>query len=233
MKKIKAAVIVPEYNENIRAVRTVRQILRVFDGLVIVVDDGSKDNSFELIRSKFRKNHRVEILKHKTNLGKGAAMRSGVEKAWILGFNAVIFIDADGQHNPKYVKKFLKKLEEYPIVFGYRVLSKKMPMIRRWGNIVAAKLVNTLFNIKKKDLLSGYLAFRKDVYDLIKWKSQRYGIETEMATKVGRNKIPFFETRIDTIYIDKYKGVNLLDSMKVLSQIPYWYFESNEKKYKL
>ena len=82
-----------------------------------------------------------------------------------------------------------------------------------------------MFNIKRKDLLCGFLGFRKEVYRQIKWKSCRYGIETEMATKVGRNKIPFSEVKIDTIYIDKYKVVTIFDAFKILGKIPLWYFE--------
>ncbi|MCK9273417.1 hypothetical protein M0P65_07820, partial [Candidatus Gracilibacteria bacterium] len=56
----------------------------------------------------------------------------------------------------------------------------------------------------------------------------RYGIETEMAIKVGKNNIPFKEIRIDTIYIDKYKGVTVLDALKILTQIPFWYFQKGQ-----
>ena len=82
----------------------------------------------------------------------------------------------------------------------------------------------SVFNIKRKDLLCGFLGFSKSIYKNIEWGSCRYGIETEMATKVGKNKIPFSEVKVDTIYIDKYKGVSIIDAVKVLMQIPFWYF---------
>jgi hypothetical protein len=152
-------------------------------------------------------------------------MKTGVRVAWKLGADAVVFIDADGQHNPKYLPKFIKSLKKYPIVFGYRELNKESPWIRRNGNKFAGWLIKVLFNIQRKDLLCGFLGFRKEVYKKIKWNSDRYGIETEMATKVGRNKIPFSEIKIDTIYIDKYKGVTIFDAFKILGKIPFWYFE--------
>lgn len=225
MKGVKIAIIIPEYNEVNRAVETVRKVLRSNGNQVIIIDDGSTDNSYDLLKNEFRKNKRVVLRRHILNLGKGATMKTGVELAWKMGFGAVIFLDADGQHNPKYIKLFEKKLEKFPVVFGYRILDKKMPTVRRWGNIFAANLVKVVFNVKKRDLLSGYLGFRKEIYDLIKWNSSRYGIETEMATKIGKNKVPFTEVKIDTIYIDKYKGVSLLDGIKILMQIPFWYFE--------
>jgi glycosyltransferase involved in cell wall biosynthesis len=223
---MKLCIIVPVYNEEYRAVETVKKILKIEDDFkLIVVDDGSFDNSLKILNKSFRKNNRVIVASHMVNLGKGAAMKTGARIAWKMGAEAVIFVDADGQHNPKYLPKFIEELNKYPIVFGYRELNKKSPWIRRNGNKFAGWLVKILFNIKRKDLLCGFLGFRKDVYKKIKWKSNRYGIETEMATKVGRNKIPFSEIKIDTIYIDKYKGVTIFDAFKILGKIPFWYFE--------
>ena len=188
---MKIAIVVPSYNESKRLISTIKTILKSTKNNLIIVDDGSKDNTYKLAKKEFGKNTRVKIIRHLINLGKGAAMKTGIEKAWCDGYEAVIFVDADGQHNPKHLRKFEKWLKTYPIVFGYRQLNRKMPLIRKYGNIFASWLVRVLFNIKKKDLLSGYLAFRKEVYKQIVWNSPRYGIETEMATKIGKNKILF------------------------------------------
>jgi len=223
---MKIYVVVPVYNEENRAVDTIKKILSVDPKIkVIVVDDGSSDDSYKILKENFKKNKRVVILQHIINLGKGSAMKTGMKMAWKLSGEAVVFVDADGQHNPKYLPKFIKELEKYPIVFGYRELDSNSPWIRRYGNKFAGFLISFLFNIKRKDLLCGFLGFRKEVYKKIVWKSTRYGIETEMATKVGRNKIPFSEIKIDTIYIDKYKGVTIFDAFKILGKIPFWYFE--------
>lgn len=220
-------IIVPIYNEEYRAVETVNKILLVDKEIkIILVNDGSSDDSLKILKKSFVKNKRVIIANHVVNLGKGAAMKTGAKIAWKLGGTAVVFIDADGQHNPKYLPKFIKELEKYPIVFGYRLLNKKSPWIRRNGNKFAKLLIEKIFNIKRKDLLCGFLGFRKEVYKKIIWKSNRYGIETEMAIKVGQNKIPFSEIKIDTIYIDKYKGVTIFDAFKILLRIPFWYMES-------
>jgi len=222
---MKIFIIVPVYNEEKRAVETVNKILKTDKNLnVIVIDDGSIDNSLTILKNNFRNNSRVIISSHVINLGKGAAMKTGFKIAWKLGGEALIFVDADGQHNPKYLPRFIEELQKYPIVFGYRELNKNAPWIRRNGNKFAGWLIGVLFNVKRKDLLCGFLGFRKEVYKKIKWESCRYGIETEMATKVGRNKIPFSEVKIDTIYIDKYKGVTIFDALKILFKIPFWYF---------
>lgn len=220
----KTAIIVPVYNEGKRAVDTIGTILNAFDGQIIVIDDGSSDNSFELLERQYEHNKRVIILQHIMNLGKGSAMKTGVKMAWKADCDTVVFIDADGQHNPEHLPNFIKAFENNDIVFGYRELKKDSPWIRRNGNIFAGWMISFLFNVKRKDLLCGFFGFKKSVYKKIKWKSCRYGIETEIATKVGRNKLSFSEVKIDTIYIDEYKGVSIFDAFKILLNIPYWYF---------
>lgn len=221
---MRITIVVPVYNESQRAVETIGEILRLTGQDIIVVDDGSKDSSWNLLKKNFSKIGRIVLLRHVINLGKGAAMKTGAEMAWKLKAEAVIFIDADGQHNPEHLSDFEKSLMDHKLVFGYRRFNWKMPLVRKYGNILALKLVGILFNIKRRDLLCGFLGFRKEVYKKILWQSPRYGIETEMATRVGKNRLPFGEVKVDTIYIDKYKGVTMLDALKILSNVPFWYF---------
>ncbi len=218
-------VIIPVFNEGHRAIETINAVLKTVDIPIIVVDDGSSDDTFKIIARSFKKNKKVKLFSHAVNLGKGAAMKTGLKIAWKLGGDAVVFMDADGQHDPKHLPLFLEGLQKYPVVFGYRALDKKSPWIRRYGNKLAGEIIRLLFGIKRKDLLCGFLGFRKDVYSIIKWKDNRYGIETEMATKIGKNKISFLEIKIDTIYIDKYKGVTIFDAFKILLKIPFWYID--------
>lgn len=214
----------PVYNEESRAVETIKKVLAVNNELqIIVIDDGSTDNSLRILKESFKENKRVMITNHMVNLGKGAAMKTGVKIAWKMEGEAVIFVDADGQHNPKYLPQFMEELKNYPVVFGYRELNKEAPLIRRSGNKLASYLIGVLFNMKRKDMLCGFFGFRKEIYKKIKWTSCRYGVETEIATKIGKNKIPFFEIKIDTIYIDKYKGMTAFDAFKILFKIPFWY----------
>lgn len=218
-------IVLPAYNESNRVVKTLRQILRDSKLPVVVVDDGSTDDTFSQLKRNFKKNPRVILLKHIINLGKGSAMKTGIECATINGADSFIFIDADGQHNPAHLKMFQELLRDHDIVFGYRDLGKKMPVVRRCGNILAKWLIKKFFKIDRKDLLCGYLAFKLKVYDKLIWQSSRYGVETEMAVNVGKNKIKFCENKIDTIYINKYKGVTIFDAFRILIKLPFWYFE--------
>ena len=222
---MKTVVVVPVYNEGDRVIKVVGEILKVDSDIkVVVVDDGSIDNSYELLKKNFSKIKRVWLLKHEINLGKGSAMKTGVRVAKKLKSETVIFVDGDGQHNPKYIPQFVEVLKDKEIVFGYRQLNGEMPFVRKWGNIFAKKLLALLFKIKRKEFLCGFMGFRMNVFGKIKWKSNRYGVETEIATKVAKNNLSYSEIIIDTIYVDKYKGVSLIDAVKVLLKIPIWYF---------
>lgn len=68
------------------------------------------------------------------------------------------------------------------------------------------------------------MAFRKDIFKQLQWSSKGYGVEAELTAMVGRNKIPFTEVLISTIYLDVTKGVTLKHAAKILLTFPKWYF---------
>jgi len=223
---MKIAIVVPVYNEEKRAVNTVNDILKVDkSSQIILVDDGSYDNSYKILTKAFAKNKRVSILQHIINLGKGAAMKTGVKKAFKMGCETIIFVDSDGQHHPKHLPEFKRLLKRSNLVFGKREMGVEMPTIRKLGNILMVKLVKALFNIQRSDILCGYFALKKKIYKLIEWDEPRYGVETQIAVKVGKNKLPFKEVNIDTIYIDKYKGLSIFEAFSFFMKLPYWYFK--------
>ncbi len=89
---MKIFIIVPARNEGRRIVQVLRDLGKT-KFPVVVVDDGSKDNTY-----KVAKKTKATVLQHRVNLGKGAAMKTGAEAAFLMGAEAIIFIDADGQH---------------------------------------------------------------------------------------------------------------------------------------
>jgi len=210
-------VVIPAYNEASRIDKVVRGVKK-FTENIIVVDDGSSDKT-----SKVAKKSKVKVLRHRINLGKGAAMKTGVEAAFLLGAETVVLMDGDGQHDPKYIPQFLEKISEgYDIVFGSRNLSFGVPLVRFLGNKFGSVLISLLFGIYRSDLLCGFMAFTKKTYQKIKWDSSRYGVETEIVARTGKNKLKYTEIPIETIYIDKYKGVTILDAIGILFSIPRW-----------
>lgn len=216
-EKKKFFVIIPAFNESPRVGGVIKKVKK-FTNNIIVVDDGSFDNT-----EKVAKKEGVFVLRHRLNLGKGAAMKTGVETAFDLGAEAIILIDADGQHDPKHIPEFLKRLEQgSEIVFGSRNLSFGVPLVRYLGNKFGSVLISLIFGIYRSDLLCGFIAFTENAYQKIKWDSSRYGVETEIVARTGKNRLKYSEIPIATIYKDKYKGVTIFDAIGILFNIPRW-----------
>ena len=214
---MKYFVVITAFNEGPRIEKVLKGV-RKFTEKIIVVDDGSTDRTSEVA-----KKNGARVLRHRLNLGKGAGMKTGVGFAFESGAEAVILLDADGQHDPEHIPEFLKHLNRgSDIVFGIRNLSYGVPLVRYLGNKFGSILVNLFFGIYRSDMLCGYMAFTKKTYGKIKWDSGRYGVETEIVARTGKNKLKYTEIPIETIYKDKYKGVTILDAIGVLLNIPRW-----------
>lgn len=217
---MKTTVVIPAFNEG----DSLRQLLLrtvKFVDRVIVVDDGSCEKKRVMADSISEK---IIVLRHRINLGKGAALKTGCEAAINLGTDVIIFMDADGQHKPEDIPRFIKKIQEknVDIVFGSRKINRGMPLMMILGNKFLSLATSLLFGIYVSDTQSGFRAFHGKFYDLIKWNSTRYSVETEMIVNVGKNKLKFNEIGIDTIYNDDYKGTTVFDGLKIFFNMLIW-----------
>lgn len=211
-------VVIPAFNER-KKIEGVLNDLRVIDLPIIIVDDGSKDSTSEVA-----KKYHVVVLKHRINLGKGAALKTGCEAAFLMGADAIITLDSDGQHKVEDLPKFVNALQErkFDIIFGSRNLRLGVPLVRFIGNKMASILVNLLFGIYVSDLICGYRAFTKEAFKKLEWESEGYGLETEMVIKTGLNKLKYCEVGVETVYYDKFKGVTILDALSIFGNVIKW-----------
>lgn len=214
-------IIVPFYNEQ-------KHIVDVIKGLskyklpVVLVDDGSVDN-YEL-KIKNLKLNNITLIKHKINLGKGAAMKTGADYAFDQGADAVIFMDGDNQHNPNDLPKFIEALKNngHDVVLGTRNFTYGVPLIRFLGNKFASIILVLFFGIYVSDVLCGFKAITKKAYKNVRWESTGYGVETELIVRIGKNKIKTCEVPVKAIYHDKVKGVTILDAFGIMFEIIKW-----------
>lgn len=222
---MKIYVIIPAYNEASR-IALVLEDIRKINIPVIVVDDGSRDNTFEIAEKYKKKIKNLIVLKHKINLGKGAALKTGCEAAFKLGAEGIIMMDSDGQHKVSDIPRFAGEINsnKHSIVFGSRNLSLDSPFIRFTGNKIASAIVSLLFGIYVSDLICGYRAFTKRAYKKIYWQSSGYGVETEMVINIGKQGLKYCEIPIETVYYDKFKGVTILDALTILFSVLKWRF---------
>ena len=185
---------------------------------IILVDDGSSDKTVEIVENNFED---IIFLKHKINLGKGAALKTGCEAARRLGADIIVLIDSDGQHQPETIPQMIEKLrrENLDIVLGAREINNDMPPLFYIGNVFLTKLINWSFRINISDTQTGFKAFKSNVYDKIFWRSRDYFVDTEILANMGKNRLKYGEVAIKTIYNDSYKGTTFFDGLKIFLNV--------------
>jgi glycosyltransferase involved in cell wall biosynthesis len=212
----KGYVVIPAHNEASN-IGTVIEDVKKYCQNIIVVDDGSSDETYDVATS-----FGVTVLRHSVNLGKGAALKTGCDYALHLGAKNLVVIDSDGQHEPKEIPKFFATLKNKDIVFSHRNSPKVMPGVLKFGNEFINGTLEKLFGIKIKDSQCGYRAFTSVAYKKVRWSASDYFMETEMIINAARNRLKYAQIPIATIYADKYKGTTVLDGVKIVMNMFTW-----------
>ena len=229
---MRIAVVLPAYKESERIERVLDDLVSTLSEFpelrIIVVDDGSPDATANIVQD-FAKRHpkaTLTLLRHRTNLGKGAAAKSGCEASTRLGADITVLMDSDGQHKAVDVAKLLHVLEAHPhtLVIGSRKRQGEMPLMMRLGNFSLSSLASLLYGIKTRDTQSGLRAFYTEDYPKLRWLAMHYAMETEMLIFAAHNHIPVLEVPIQTIYHDKHKGTTPLDGIRILLLLISWRF---------
>lgn len=215
---MKIYIVIPAFNES-RRISTLLDDVKKTGFPIIVVDDGSNDSTYEVA-----KKHQVIVLRHKINLGKGAALRTGCEAAILMGAEAIIMMDSDGQHKASDLSKFVDKVEskKYDVVLGSRNLNMGVPLVRYIGNKIASVLISSLFGVYVSDPICGFRAMTKKGYQKLGLTARGYDIESEMVIKIKESGLRYCEVPVETVYYDKFKGVTILDALSILFSIIKW-----------
>jgi len=202
---MKVAIIVPAHNEE----KTVGEVVKKLSkyGKVLVIDDASSD-----MTGKEAKKNGAQVIRHPANRGLGGALRTGFDAALKMKSDAIITIDADGQHRPEEVPLFLEKLAEgYDFVLGKRDLSK-YPLIKRIGNFFLQTATNFISGTTLDDTESGYRALTGEALRKMYLKAERYEIAVEIIFEAGRNNLKACNVPVSSpVYV---KGVRLKDGIK-------------------
>lgn len=150
------SIVIPVYNEEKSILELVNRLKKFeYSNEIIVVDDGSTDNTYELI-----KDAGIKVIRHPYNKGYGAALKTGIRNS---NSDIVLFMDADGQHKPEDVKTILEHMDTYDMVVGKRTKASKVSLLRRCGKKILKIVANYLSGREIPDLNSGFRAIRKDV----------------------------------------------------------------------
>lgn len=220
---MKLAIIIPAYNEEKTLKRVLLSLPKKIDGfrkvVSVVVNDGSEDKT-----SFIAQNNADYTLTHVINMGVGSATITGIEGAKILGVDAAITIDADGQHSPKDILKLLKPISDQKadIVIGTRSFSKKdMPTIKIIGNWLMNLLTFIVFQKWVSDSQSGMKAFSKNALNRMRLDSIGYEICSEIIGEAKSRKLKVVEVPIKTIYTtySKSKGQSIVNAINIFTKL--------------
>jgi glycosyltransferase involved in cell wall biosynthesis len=200
MPGMKLSVVMPVYNERATLREVIKKVLAVpLDIELVCVDDGSKDGSRDILSELAGSYPQLRILLQPQNMGKGAALRRGIQEA--TG-DFVIIQDADLEYDPTEYPQILAPLLEgkADVVFGSRFLgSGPHRVLYFWhsvGNWFLTLLSNCLTNINLSDMETCYKAFRREIIQSIPIEENRFGFEPEITVKVARRKLRIYEVGI-------------------------------------
>lgn len=194
---MKVVAVIPARDAAGTIANVVRGVLAAVPGSsVVVVDDGSSDETGARAQEAG-----AIVVRHAVNQGKGAALQSGFDEALRRGADAVLALDADGQHDPALAPGLLRALETSDLVIGSREGDRTgMPWLRRKTNDVTTWWVSHLARQRIPDTQSGYRAIRASVLRAVRPESRRFEYESEFLIGAARKGFRIGEAPITTLY---------------------------------
>jgi len=189
--------LIPAYNEAARVGDVVTAARRHVDE-VVVVDDGSTDETAGVAEQAG-----ATVLRHPQNLGKGAAITTALDYFGRSNAELAILLDADGQHDPSEIDKFVEAVEKEKadVVVGTRMGDVRgMPRVRLWTNQFTSWVTSKLAGQKIPDSQCGFRLLRRAVLKDLRPSTARFETETEMLIQAGRAGHKIVSVPVRTIY---------------------------------
>lgn len=154
-QETKLSIIIPAYNEEQALSETIRKIqaLDLKDAEILIVDDGSTDGT-----ARVAEEQGARVISHPYNIGNGAAIKSGIRAAH---GKVLVFMDGDGQHDPKDIPRLVKYISRYHMVVGARTKGSETHWHRNLANFVYNKFASFIAQFKIEDLTSGFRVMRR------------------------------------------------------------------------
>lgn len=179
---MKVSLVVPAFNEEEGLPLVIEEYLDWVDE-IIVVDDGSTDNTYE--SAKRFAGEKVKLFRHETNRGKVAALRTGVKQA---SGEVIVFTDADYTYPARCVPELVREIERgADLVLGARLQSRKnIPAFNRLGNNIFSFLATYISCMKIQDSQTGMRAFRREMFDRLDVNAKGLEFETKMTVRAAK-----------------------------------------------
>ncbi|MGC8595965.1 MAG: glycosyltransferase family 2 protein [Candidatus Kryptoniota bacterium] len=204
----KFAVVIPAYNAAVTIGQLIDELSKLTPSEnIFVVDDGSTDGTAAVAKSRG-----VWVLKHNFRKGKGKSLSDGISKALELGFEIIVTMDSDLQHDPLDLPGMVEAIENFDIVVGKRALSISEMPIHRWiSNQLTSRLISIRTGKQIEDSQCGYRVFRAEVFNNVNSKCVNYDYESDILLKAGLIGYSIGFVPIKTIYNDSRSSINVID----------------------
>jgi len=191
------SVILPAYNEEALICDTISHVMSVlcswmWDFEVIVVNDGSKDRTGEIVADLATYDRRIRLINHPVNKGYGAALVTGFES---VAKELAFFMDSDGQFDIRDLARFFPLIEEYGAVLGYRIARQDtwMRKLNAWG---WKKLVGFVFRVHARDIDCAFKLFRAEFFRTNRLETRGAMINAEIVYKLARAGYTYTEAGV-------------------------------------
>lgn len=194
---MRACVVIPAYNAAKTLGPLMRQIRQM--GLdAVVVDDGSTDET-----ARIASDAGTLVISHLGNQGKGTAIRTGFAFALQAGYDAVVTLDSDGQHDPGDIPRLLEAVSHSraALVVGNRLRDDAaMPRVRRWTNRLMSWIVSAVSRQRIPDSQCGFRAIRREALSTLQLSCRRFDVESEVLLDAARRGWTIASVPVRTIY---------------------------------
>ena len=195
---MKIWIVVAAYNEEKRITKVIRNLIKHKYNNIVVVDDCSKDKTYE-VASKTK----AIVLRHIINLGQGAALRTGMDFALKKGADIIIHFDGDGQHLASEIPALIKPLSKgYEITIGSRFLDDrtKMPLTRKIILKGSVLVLRIFYGLKVTDAHNGFRALSRKAAESIEIRCDKMAHASEIISEIQKKKLKFKEVPVKIIY---------------------------------
>jgi len=211
---MRTCIIIPTYNEA-GAIGDLVEKIRRQDLDVLVVDDGSIDNTSGIAREKG-----AVVLRNPRNEGKGASLKEGFDFALGKDYDAVITMDGDGQHRPDDIPYFMRlaKSSEGGIFIGNRMSkARNMPLPRLWTNKFMSWLISVIAKQRIPDTQCGFRLIKKGVLKKVRLKTSKYETESEILIGAARAGFRIESVPIKAVYSGEKSKINpVVDTLRFI-----------------